>query len=146
MIEPNRVEDNSKDNIDCEKSVSMKYHSLRACNDANIDAYEEILDEVLYNQGEFMNIAISGLYGAGKSSLIETYKKKKSIDNSKKKLKFLHLSLTNFNVKDKSKSENNNIIEWRLMNQLIYQIDPNNIPLTSIKSKRNKRSFFLKIT
>lgn len=54
----------------------------------SIEVYEEALDYALSNS-KIKNIAVTGSYGAGKSSIIETYKLKR---NNKKR--FLHISLT----------------------------------------------------
>ena len=53
--------------------------------------YEEMLDFALITEGndDITNVAMTGLYGSGESSVIETYKKRKK-DN----LKFLSISLS----------------------------------------------------
>ena len=87
------------------------------------------------------NIAISGPYGAGKSSLIETYKAKNEGAT------FLHISLAHFNpaegsvVSDAENVNNtqltNSVIEGKIINQLIHQATPSKIPQTDFKIKRN---------
>lgn len=45
----------------------------------NLDFYEDALDFAL-NEKDIKNIAITGIYGAGKSSVLESYKNLKSQD------------------------------------------------------------------
>ena len=53
----------------------------------------------MFESDNVRNVAVSGAYGAGKSSVIESYKKRHLED------KFLHISLTRF------RTENNGIEE-----------------------------------
>ncbi len=57
-----------------------------------MDYYKEALDFV-FKDSDILNIAITGAYGAGKSSVIKTYK------NLHQEKKFIHISLTNFEKK-----------------------------------------------
>lgn len=72
-----------------------KYHfqKLTPINDADISVYEDAIDFVFQNN-DVSNVAISGAYGAGKSSVFETYKKKHTDK------KFLHISLAHFIQQD----------------------------------------------
>lgn len=79
------------------------------------------------------NIAITGTYGAGKSSLIETFIKEEKIENETVKI-----SIATFNkesINDAPPSVNSevpieNILEQQILQQLFYKIDPNKIPLS----------------
>ncbi len=104
---------------------------------ANVDlkGYEEAL-EFVFNNKDIKNIAISGPYSAGKSSVIETYK-------TKSKKRFLHISLAHFEGnKGKENPEindnntvNESMIEGKIINQLIHQIDQSKIAKTAFKVK-----------
>ncbi len=92
-------------------------------------------------QNDIKNIAISGAYSSGKSSVIETYEKLNP------KLKSIHISSAHFNKEELIDEEDDknfteNLIEGKILNQLIQQIEPNEIPQTSFKVKRtiSKRS------
>lgn len=83
-----------------------------------------------------LNIALSGPYGAGKSSVLLSYEK------ANPKLKFLHI-LGRFEPidKDNQRSQSSeSTLERKIVNQLLHQIDPVNIPqsLFSIKPTLNK--------
>lgn len=53
------------------------FYDLTPINDIELGIYEEAINFSLKND-KILNIAISGSYGSGKSSLLETYKKKSS--------------------------------------------------------------------
>jgi len=108
-------------------------------SNVNLGVYENALDSVFSNN-EIRNIALSGSYGAGKSSIIKTYENKKS-------KKFLYISLAHFapyeeDKKDDSASDNLaankiSVLEWKILNQLIHQINPTRIPRTNFLIKNH---------
>lgn len=120
-----------------------KFNKLTPVNDADLKVYEDALDFVFQND-DVKNIGISGAYGAGKSSVIETYK------SLHPEIKFLHISLAYFQpisegtlddeVKkqlDKEESDKNeNVLEGKILNQLLHKIDAKAIPQTSFRVKR----------
>lgn len=132
--------------------TEFKFNKLTPLNDIDIDSsYIEAMKYALEDE-DIKNIAISGNYGSGKSSFIETYK---SIN---KDFKPLHISLAHFssvnNIENgdnsqinlvKNNAENSNlrdqtkIIEGKIINQLLHQIDSKYIPMTIFKSKKNPR-------
>lgn len=72
-----------------------KYHfeRLTPIDNMNLDVYEEAIDYV-FNNPDVKNIAISGAYSAGKSSVLASYKKRHD------DLRFLHISLAHFKSPD----------------------------------------------
>lgn len=122
--------------------TSEKFQKLTPVKDANISIYKDALDFV-FEDSDIKNVAISGAYGAGKSSVIETYKQTHS------RLNFLHVSLAYFDPTNSFEKEqqsiNENILEGKILNQLIHQIDVKKIPQTNFRIKHsvsNKNSFF----
>lgn len=129
-----------------------KFESFVPRQDVDLGIYEEALDYAM-EKDEIKNIGIIGPYGAGKSSVIETYKVKKSQEsdeNKQNKLKFLHISLANFKEQKQTKEEDNpgecgekaekkkeNMLEGQIINQLIYKICDENIPQLSLQKKKN---------
>lgn len=112
----------------------INFQKLTPTNDVNMDIYENAMDYI-FKHSDVKNIAISGAYGAGKSSLLESYKKKK------KNLKFIHISLAHFNSfdienKDDDDEKQENILEGKILNQLIHQIPSEEIPQTNFKVKQ----------
>lgn len=82
------------------KVAESKYHfeRLTPTDNVKLNVYEDAIDYV-FNNPDVRNIAISGAYSAGKSSVLASYKKKHS-DKS-----FLHISLAHFkspNEKDET--------------------------------------------
>lgn len=131
------------------------FYDLTPINDIELGIYEDAINFSLKND-KILNVAISGSYGSGKSSLLETYKKKHP------EKKFLNISLTHFNsmensanIKEKNKKVNNNnagqdnleendnektkslanVLEAKILNQMLHQISEKNIPLTDFKIK-----------
>ena len=101
--------------------------------------YKEYLDQAL-KKNDVSNIALSGNYGSGKSSILATYFK-----NNEYSDKYLQISLANFRKKDEVKlplnpddSEDSVLknIEKNIINQILYQISSTKIPLTSFRIKR----------
>lgn len=79
--------------------MAENYYDLTPINDADIEVYKDALEFGFSNE-KIRNIAITGVYGAGKSSLIESYKEKK-----KDTYKFLHISLAHFGEKEDSEKK-----------------------------------------
>lgn len=113
-----------------------KYHfeKLTPFNDVDINIYEEAIDYAI-NENEIKNVAISGSYGAGKSSLLETYRKKHDT------IKFLFISLAHFQSSYEKNNEEDSVkesvLEGKLLNQLIHQIPVQNIQQTNFKVKKD---------
>ena len=121
----------------------------------NKSIYTEALDYAFANK-DIKNIAITGIYGAGKSTVWKTYTKEKSLKNiitvSLGKYED-NLSICNEeNIKEEpinndscekissnlnSKSENNRI-ERQIINQILSQVETNKIPLSKYGFKKNK--------
>lgn len=98
----------------------------------NKSIYTEALDYAFSND-DIKNIAITGIYGAGKSSVWKTYVNKKNINNC------ITVSLGKY---DDTEFEGNNIgfensLERRLINQILAQIKASDIPLSKYKFKEN---------
>ncbi|MHB9317221.1 YobI family P-loop NTPase [Fusobacterium polymorphum] len=143
-----------------EKNENITFYDLTPTDNIELDIYEKAINFSLENNKIF-NVAISGSYGSGKSSLLESYKK-----NHPEK-KFLNISLTHFNTTENTnknkiysaESDNDNndsetqpaeakrnnsskdkslvpILEVKILNQLIHQISYEKIPQTHFKTKR----------
>lgn len=114
------------------------FQKLTPKNDVEIKGYEDALNFIFKND-DVKNIAISGAYSSGKSSVLESYKHKHNEHS------FLHISLTHF-CSDKSEGQhkecqpnsvvNESVLEGKILNQLIHKIPPHKIPQTSFKVKR----------
>lgn len=130
--------------------TEFKFNKLTPLNDVKIDpSHDAAMKYALEDKG-IKNVAISGNYGSGKSSFIETYKSQNS------NFKPLHISLTHFfshnnfeneknvlsdmtqgQTEERDANEQINIIEGKIINQLLHQIDSKYIPMTIFKSKKN---------
>jgi hypothetical protein len=127
-----------------------KFQKLTPIHDANLNIYKDALDFVFAN-GDIKNVGILGAYSAGKSSVIESYK---AIHPEKR---FLHISLAYFESADTIEAKNGelesehtktfqnvieeNVLEGKILNQLIHQIDTAKIPQTNFRVKRHVSRF-----
>ncbi|EGO8858281.1 hypothetical protein D7L51_03735, partial [Enterococcus faecalis] len=117
--------------------------SLKALDNVDISTYKQALDIALKNKKN-TNVALSGSYGSGKSSIIESYKNNNSI-----KYRFLHISLGQYESDKDTTSETmyeentdtqyERNLEGKILNQLLHQIKSSKIPQTIFKVKRKTK-------
>lgn len=106
------------------------FEKLTPLDDIDISTYEEAIDFIFANR-DIKNVAISGAYGAGKSSVLETYKRKHPEHG------FLHISLAHFqDTTGEDASVNESVLEAKILNQLIHQIPTWKIPQTNFRVKK----------
>lgn len=137
MDELKSTDNNIKQGDDKELELHLEKLIPKKCSDKEMKYYKESLDYI-FSQSDLLNIAVSGDYGAGKSSVIQTY------DDLYKNKKFIYISLAHF---EQEQLENNQIIktkgdseldlEGKIINQLIHQIKVKKIPLTRFKIKND---------
>jgi uncharacterized protein (UPF0335 family) len=110
------------------------FQKLTPVSNADISVYEEAINFVFENS-DVKNVAISGAYSAGKSSILESYKAKH------KKIRFVHLSLAHFRTPEQENDEADDVVkesvlEGKILNQLIHQITAEKIPQTNFRVKK----------
>jgi hypothetical protein len=111
-----------------------KFRALTANKDIKIKPVTlKALEFAIDENSEVTNVAITGNYGAGKSSIVESFEEK-----SKNK-KFIHISLGQYDetVSSEKNGLNNrqiNTIEGKIINQLLHQINPNQIRKSIFKT------------
>lgn len=85
------------------------------------------------NTKDVNNIAITGSYGSGKSSILKTFQK----EYKKKCFRFLNVSLASFNKINNESSKNSEklerLLEISILQQIIYSVSPNKIPNSHFK-------------
>ncbi|MDT2467684.1 hypothetical protein P7D98_18635 [Enterococcus avium] len=117
-------------------------------DEKGLSGYKEALDYA-FSDEDINNIALTGVYGSGKSSVLESYKKKSD-------RKFLHISLAHFDDRNDEDYElkatdevsipfEKKTIEGKILNQLLHQINAKEIPQTIFRTKKkiNKKSVCL---
>lgn len=112
-------------------SSTHQYLSLTPITNADEDnAYSDMLRFAL-SQKKTNNIAVTGPYGSGKSSVLQTFQK------NNPQLKYLNISLATF--KDHLEIEGNNkeieieAIEKSILQQLFYSVDQKTLPRSRLK-------------
>ncbi|WP_040214685.1 hypothetical protein [Clostridium polynesiense] len=127
--------------------IKYNFQNLAPVDDVILEVYEDSLN-FIFNEQSIRNIAISGAYGSGKSSLLATYKKKYP------HLKFIHISLAHFESPESDNNPskkgdkpllNESAIEGRILNQLIHRIPVEKIKQTNFRVKRkiSRKEVFL---
>lgn len=107
------------------------FTKLTPINNVELNVYKDALDFAM-NDADIKNVAISGSYGSGKSSILESYK------NIHKEIKFLHISLARFGSEIKyewQKKQEEQQLEGKILNQLVQQIEKKHIPKSQFGAK-----------
>lgn len=107
-----------------------KYHfeKLTPFDNVDMNVYENAIDFVFKNN-DIKNVAITGAYSSGKSSVLASYKKKHQ------ELQFMHISLAHFDIPDQDEIDES-VLEGKILNQLIHQIPSDKIPQTNFRVKK----------
>lgn len=108
-----------------------QFERLTPNDNIDLDVYEDAINYVFENP-DVKNVAISGAYSAGKSSVLASYKKKYG------NLRFLHISLAHFKSPDQEEEieVKESVLEGKILNQLIHQIPSDKIPQTNFRVKK----------
>lgn len=96
---------------------------------------DEALSEKEYQNSEKYknkNIAITGGYGAGKSSILNTYFRTNKFENEPLKEKVLYVSLGSFIENDNNSDNKEKSIEISILQQIIYSVSKEEIPFSRI--------------
>lgn len=107
-----------------------KYHfeKLTPIDNVDMNVYENAIDYIFENN-DIKNVAITGAYSSGKSSVLASYKKKHQ------ELQFMHISLAHFDTPDQEETKEP-VLEGKILNQLIHQIPSDKIPQTNFRVKK----------
>ncbi|MBX0358953.1 hypothetical protein [Halobacillus sp. Nhm2S1] len=102
--------------------AEQPFENLTPSEDGNEDGqYVKNLNWAL-NDDEIKNIALTGPYGSGKSSILKTF-------ISKSQLNFLHISLATFKNKEGDEKE----LEKSILQQMFYRVKSSKIPFSRFK-------------
>ncbi len=144
----------SKKDNDSKEAIPPSVTPLASIDDLgteNQKHYESRLLGALLNE-KVKNIALTGIYGSGKSTILNTFKKKCTDE-----WKFADISLSTFDIKSLDSQENNmleekdlQLLERSILQQLFYSVEHSDIPLSRFKrivkpTKRSRLSTFVAI-
>ena len=141
--EPNKQEQENK---------KIVFHALSPIDNAKVDTYEKALLWAIRNRKkeDIKNVALTGPYGSGKSSILKTFEKKYD-----KEFSFLNLSLATFKEELKNKVGEKHtkkdedilrLIELSILQQIFYHEEDKTIPdsrFKKIKSFKRKNLFLV---
>jgi hypothetical protein len=97
------------------------------------DKYSDIIKYAVENPNS-KNVALTGPYGSGKSSILKTFESKFI------EYKYLNISLATFDEKEHQLKE----IEYCILKQLFYKVEQNKIPESRFKRIVNQKNVKLK--
>lgn len=109
------------------KMKNNEFHKLTSKNDVDTTVYDSLFQQV-FEDSELLNIGITGAYGVGKSSLLESIKRKRNES-------YIHVTVGASCV-DSEENSKLSILEGRIVSQLIQQIDPNRIKMSNFRTKK----------
>ena len=113
----------NKDQCEATLTYSGIYNALTPTNQADLSEYENALLHAL-DQKDIKNIAITGPYGSGKSSILRTFEKKY---NGARGYEFLNISLATFDIgnqplDDEKRIKLNSEVEKSLLQQIFFKV------------------------
>ncbi|MCY9697187.1 YobI family P-loop NTPase [Paenibacillus alginolyticus] len=120
------------------KTSNSIFESLVPSDNVDPDqTYSKALDWSLQNK-EIKNVALSGPYGSGKSSLLKTFEKKNS-----NRYNFLNISLLTTQT-ERSDNDAVETLEKSILQQMFYKVKDEKIPFSRFKRINNVKdlSFF----
>lgn len=122
------------DEIDITRDESEDRITLLSLSPAKLEADELIAYDqefsFAFGNDDIKNIAISGPYGAGKNTVMESWERQHGADHS-----FLHVQLAHF--KDETGHGGEQDLEVEILNQLIHKTDPKLTPKSRFKRTRD---------
>jgi hypothetical protein len=121
---------NTNDNLDNPKGFEDFTPIILADED---DKYSDIIKYAVENINT-KNVALTGPYGSGKSSILKTFESKFV------EYKYLNISLATFDEKEHQLKE----IEYCILKQLFYKVEQNKIPESRFKRIINQKNIKIK--
>lgn len=120
-------------------NTNRQYEALTPKNDIkNGQEYMGALDWAL-SKPDIHNIAISGPYGSGKSSVIESYLRQRT------ELKTLRISLAAFNLNEMIDGDggviDEELLEAGILKQLFYSVDSGKIPQSRYRKIQSEKKW-----
>ena len=118
-------------NQEAEEHVPKEYRNLLSpCDIAKGDTSHLAVDDLRFalEQSDSRNIAVTGHYGSGKSSVVNTCINEMGIGD-----KVLRISMSTFYLQDESNSKGEDLlysddIEYKIVQHLLYKCDKSKIP------------------
>lgn len=114
----------------------------------DVEPYLELLRGCIENK-HISNIAVTGTYGSGKSTILKTFQNWYKPFKDKKEEKYLNISLASFDA-EKEEDKNSNQakdferrVELSILQQMFYQVRPNVLPGSRFKRIKNIKTKWL---
>ena len=114
-----------------DEEINNEYQTLLSpCNISAGDTSHLAVDDLKFalEQSDSRNIAITGHYGSGKSSVANT-----CIDEMGIADKVFRISMSTFSLPTENEDQNSNEVEYKIVQHLLYKCDKNEIPRSGFK-------------
>ena len=132
-----------------EKENKNKNHYFSNNPVSSLEFYSEGVEAIsdMVSNKEVYNIGVIAPYGAGKSSLIKTYKDKNAVRPRKEKKKIAEVSLLHLSEQSKDLLTNNansqvknkdSLLEKSILEQLFFKQGKNTLPFSKIERIHNR--------
>ncbi len=105
------------------------YEDLAPSHNVNLEKYSSAMGYALNNPHIF-NIAVTGNYGSGKSSILKSY------EHEHPEHRYLNISLASFDDSVNNKEETRKLIEVSILQQIFYRVKHSKIPDSRFKRIR----------
>lgn len=120
---------------------SLRYLGPQVITDVQelkkITPYLELIQGCVEDEN-IKNIAVTGTYGSGKSTVLKTFQNWYEPFRSKKDSTYLNISLASFDVENSNKEAEDELdfekkVEFSILQQMIYQVKPGVLPGSRFK-------------
>lgn len=127
-----KVQETKKQEVNkVQEEIPKEYRTLLSpCNIPVGDTSHLAVDDLKFalEQSDSRNIAITGHYGSGKSSVANTCIDEMGIANE-----VFRISMSTFSLPSENEDQNSNEIEYKIVQHLLYKCDKNKIPHSGFK-------------
>ena len=126
-----------------DSKIDIKYCSLTPMikDGKSMEPYFSSFD-FAFSDNDVRNIAVTGPYGAGKSTVIQSYHSKRNKED------YINVSLAGFDIakNEKEKPDNMREVEISILQQILYKVDRKTLPDSRIERIQNRNDKYVKDT
>ncbi|MCJ8348538.1 hypothetical protein [Moritella sp.] len=126
-----------------DSKIDIKYCSLTPMikDGKSMEPYFSSFD-FAFSDNDVRNIAVTGPYGAGKSTVIQSYHSKRNKED------YINVSLAGFDIAktEKEKPDNMREVELSILQQILYKVDRKTLPDSRIERIQNRNDKYVKDT
>ena len=130
---PGRKRSDSGEDVKMSEKKKIQALHSTVLEPDNLCSYHEEF-ELVFNDDKITNIALSGPYGAGKSTVVDSWERNASVEGSNNP--WIHISLADFDRGNEENSSGRNI-DAELINQLVHKLGNRKAPKSRFSIARD---------